>query len=216
MTTVPADLPSRPRQATRPPSWPRRSCAHDEACRELASYKLGRVSSVDDHGSHRVMCPAQMGKLRCGFRPESMALGFSHPEVLAPPPHAPRCCRQQTMTVPEAVTAKTAQKHDYSSAAHRRSYNRRTASERTFAWLADPATIGMRRGWCRLMGRAKNALMFTLGVVVRNVRLAESFEARLAEEVRRASTGGPGRRRRRERDHVPGDAPSDEHPHEPG
>ena len=195
------------------------AAAHDARTKELARYKHGRISSDDEDGAHRVMCPAKMGKVRCPLRPESMALDFSHPEVLSPPEHPPTCCVQQTITVPEKVLAKTAQKHDYPSAAHRRSYNRRTGSERTFAWLQDPATIGMRRGWCRLMGLSKNALMYNLAVVVRNVRIVESFEARLAEEARHAAMGLPRRRRRRrhrEDELEPRNAPLDEHPHEPG
>jgi len=195
------------------------TAAHDARAKELSRYKLGRISRDDDGGSHRVMCPAAMGKLRCPLRAASMALDFSYPEVLCPPGHPPTCCVQQTITVPEKVLAKTAQKHDYPSATHRRSYNRRTGSERTFAWLQDPATIGMRRGWCRLMGRSKNALMYNLGVVVRNVRIVESFERHMADRARRAAMGLPRRRRRRRHrddESSPPKAPPDEHPCEPG
>src|SRR5207244_1956685 len=80
------------------------------------------------------------------------------PEVLHPPQDPPRCCRQLTITVGVEVAAKTAQKHDYPSAAHRRSYGRRTAVERTFSTAKDPATNDLRRGWCRLMGLAPIAL----------------------------------------------------------
>jgi hypothetical protein len=126
-----------------------------------------------------------MGKIRCPLRPKSMSLDVNRPEVLEPPPHPPTCCVQQTITVIEEVTAKTAQRHDYPSKAHRLSYARRTAAERTFAWLQDSATAGMRRGWSRLMGRTKNHLMYVLGVVVRNVRIVESFERNKAKKARR-------------------------------
>lgn len=125
---------------------------HDARSAELARYKLGRVSHDSETGSHRVMCPALMGKIRCPLRPKSMSLDFNRPEVLEPPPHPPTCCVQQTITVIEEVTAKTAQRHDYPSKAHRLSYARRTAAERTFAWLQDFATVGMRRGWSRAHG----------------------------------------------------------------
>lgn len=194
--------------------------AHDALTDELARYKLGRISSDDEDGCHRRMCPALLGKVRCPLRPESMTLDYSHPEVVSPPEHPPTCCAQQTISVPEEVLAKTAQKHDYPSTAHRRSYNRRTGSERTFAWLQDPATIGMRRGWCRMFGTTKNAVMFTLGVVVRNVRIVVSYEQRLAEDARRQAMGlGPLKRRRRHRRHrddaaapeapAPAEAPSE-------
>ena len=69
-----------------------------------------------------------------------MTLDRDRPEILTPPPDPPACCTQQTLTVPPEVTAKTAQKHDYPSAAHRRSYARRTGAERGFATLKDPAS----------------------------------------------------------------------------
>ena len=52
------------------------------------------------------------------------------------------------------MLAKTAQKHDYPSAAWRRSYARRTGAERGFATAKDPASNDISRGWCRLMGLA--------------------------------------------------------------
>jgi hypothetical protein len=58
----------------------------------------------------------------------------------------------QTITVPARTCAKTAQKHDYPSAAHRKSYARRTGAERTFSTAKDPATNNIARGWTRLMG----------------------------------------------------------------
>jgi hypothetical protein len=50
------------------------------------------------------------------------------------------------------VGAKTRQKHDYPSPAHRRSYARRTGAERTFSTIKDRATTTIARGWCRLTG----------------------------------------------------------------
>jgi hypothetical protein len=193
------------------------TAAHDQRSKELARYKLGRISSDDEDGAHRVMCPAAMGKLRCPRRPDSMALDFSHPEVLSVPEHPSVCCVQKTVTVPEEVTAKTAQRHDYPSRAHRLSYMRRTAAERTFAWLQDPA-IGMRRGWSRLFGLTKNSLLFALAVVVRNVRVVESFERQQAEDARRHAMGlAPRRRRRRHRrEPDPGEPPPSDHPRAPG
>jgi len=166
---------------------------------ELSRYKLGRIGRNDQGGSHRVMCPAVMGKLRCPLRPASMALPFDRPEVLHPPQDPPRCCRQLTITVGVEVAAKTAQKHDYPSAAHRRSYGRRTAVERTFSTAKDPATNDLRRGWCRLMGLAPIALFVACLFVVRNERILRSFEARRAEDARRRAAGLPPRARHRTR-----------------
>jgi hypothetical protein len=114
--------------------------AHDQQTAETARHKLGKITAGDTDGYHRVMCPAALGKLRCPLRPESMALDRQRPEILTPPQHAPACCTQQTLTVPPEVTAKTAQKHDYPSKAHRRSYARRTAAPPPSAPSPPPRT----------------------------------------------------------------------------
>jgi hypothetical protein len=113
---------------------------------ELARYKPGRLTSDDQDGYHRVQCPAAMGKIRCPLRPASMTLDRDRPQILQPPEHPQACCTQQTITVPPAVLARTAQKHDYPSAAWRRSYRRRTGAERGFATAKDPATSDISRG----------------------------------------------------------------------
>jgi len=127
---------------------------HDRQTSELARYKLGRLTADDADGYHRVACPAATGKIRCPLRPASMTLNRDRPEILQPPDHPQPCCTQQTITVPPDVLAKTAQKHDYPSAAWRRSYARRTGAERGFATAKDPATNDITRGWCRLTGPA--------------------------------------------------------------
>jgi hypothetical protein len=94
---------------------PDQTAAHDQQAAETARYKLGRITSDDADGYHRVMCPAVMGKIRCPLRPASMKLDRNRPEILTPPQHPPACCTQQTITVPPDVAAKTRQKHDYPS-----------------------------------------------------------------------------------------------------
>ena len=74
------------------------------------------------------------------------------------------------------MLAKTAQKHDYPSAAHRRSYARRTGAERGFATAKDPATNDISRGWCRLMGLAPLMLFTTTLLIVRNQRILQRLE----------------------------------------
>src|SRR6266849_3288342 len=105
---------------------PEQAAAHDAKTSETARYKPGRTTRDDKDGYHRVACPAAMGKIRCPLRPPSMTLDRDRPEILQPPEHPQACCTQQPLTVPPEVTAKTAQKHDYPSKAHRRSYARRT------------------------------------------------------------------------------------------
>ncbi|HLQ53445.1 MAG TPA: hypothetical protein VK162_04125 [Streptosporangiaceae bacterium] len=128
-----------------------------------------------------------------------MTLDRNRPEILTPPEHPPACCAQQTITVPPAVAAKTRQKHDYPSAAHRRSYTRRTGSERTFSTLKDPATTSIARGWCRLTGLTPLTLWIACLLPVRNQRILDAFDARQADTARRAAAGLPPKTRRRRR-----------------
>ncbi len=172
---------------------------HDRQTAELARYKLGRLTADDADGYHRVACPAAMGKIRCPLRPSSMTLDRGRPEILTPPEHPQACCTQQTLTVPPEVNAKTAQKHDYPSAAHRRSYARRTGAERGFATAKDPASNDISRGWCRLMGLAPLMLFTVTLLVVRNQRILAAWNARQQENQRRAAAGLPPKTRKRRR-----------------
>ncbi|MHB8719755.1 MAG: hypothetical protein ACYDAC_12830 [Candidatus Dormibacteria bacterium] len=173
--------------------------AHDQHAAELARYKLGRMTSDDHDGYHRVACPAVMGKVRCPLRQASLALAFDRPEVTSAPEHPPTCCTNQTITIPPAVNAKTAQRHDYPSKAWRRSYARRSAAERSNARIKDPATVNVARGWCRLMGLVPMSLFTLCALVVRNLEVTYAFEARRAEERRRLTVGLLPRARRRRR-----------------
>jgi hypothetical protein len=173
--------------------------AHDQNSTELSRYKLAPLTGYDPDGYRRVACPAAEGKLRCPLRPQSLALPHERPEVLAPPEQPPVCCLQRTITVPPSINAKTAQKHDYPSAQHRRSYARRTAAERAYASVKDPAATDLNRGWCRLTGVAPLALFASCAFVTRNLRVADAFRARQADSRRRAACGLPPKRRRRRR-----------------
>lgn len=174
--------------------------AHDQKSEELSRYKLSPLTAPDADGYHRVICPAVKGKIRCPHRAASMALSHERPTISGPPEHPPACCTQKSITVPGSVNAKTAQKHDFPSKAHRLSYARRTASERSFSRLYDPAATDISRGWSRLMGLTANALMLTCAAITANIATAEAFAARQAEDERRAEHGLPPRRRRRRRE----------------
>jgi len=172
--------------------------AHDKMTDELSCYKLGKLTKPDTDGYHRVLCPAVMNKCRCPLRPDSMELSFDRPEVFCVPSPAARCCRQMSLTVPPSVNAKTAQKHDYPSRAHRRSYARRTAVERSNSRVKDPASIDVAKGWCRLMGLVPISLFLTCALVVRNLAVSDAFVGRALKEQRRKDAGlGPRRRKRR-------------------
>jgi hypothetical protein len=178
---------------------PAQAAQHDAKTAEAARYKLGRITRDDEDGYHRVQCPAAMGKVRCPLRPASMTLDRDRPEILQPPAHPPACCAQQTITVPADVLAKTAQKHDYPSAAWRRSYARRSGAERGFATAKDPASNDTSRGWCRLMGLAPLMLFTVTLLTVRNQRILAAWNTRQEENQRRAAKGLPPRTRKRRR-----------------
>jgi hypothetical protein len=173
---------------------------HDAKTIELSRFRLGPICAEDADGYQRVACPAAAGKIRCPLKPASLALGFEHPEVLSPPVGlAPKCCAQQTITVPASVNLKTRQKHPYPSVIWRRSYSRRTAAERAFSTLKDPSSTDVRRGSSRLMGRTKNLIMLTGAVVVRNIRILDSFMRSKRQDERRLARGLPPRTRTRRR-----------------
>ncbi len=172
---------------------------HDQQAAELSRHKLGRHTADDADSYHRVSCPAVTGKIRCPLRPQSMKLPRDRPEILCPPEHPPACCTQQTITVGPDVAAKTRQKHDYPSAAWRRSYTRRTSAERGFSTIKDPATTTIARGWCRLLGLTPLMLWLACALAVRNQRILAAFDARQADNARRTAAGLPPRTRRRRR-----------------
>ena len=145
------------------------------------------------------MCPAVMGKIRCPLRPGSMTLDRDRPEILTPPENPPACCTQQTITVRAEVAAKTRQKHDYTSKAHRISYHRRTGSERTFSTIKDHASNDISRGWCRLTGLAPLTLWLACLLAVRNQRILTAWDARQADNARRTAAGQPPKTRKRRR-----------------
>jgi hypothetical protein len=176
---------------------PDQATAHDAKTAEAARYKLGRLAADDEDGYHRVQCPAAAGKIRCPLQPSSMRLDRDRPEILTPPQDPQACCTQQTITVPPDVNAKTRQKHDYPSAAWRRSYARRSGAERGFATAKDPASNTIARGWCRLMGLTPLMLFTVTLLAVRNQRILTAWDARQEENTRRAVRGLPPKTRRR-------------------
>jgi hypothetical protein len=82
---------------------------------------------------------------------------------------------------------------------HRRSYARRTGAERGFATAKDPATNNISRGWCPLMGLTPLILFTVTLLVVRNQRILTAWNARQADNTRRAAAGLPPKTRKRRR-----------------
>ena len=173
--------------------------AHDQQAAELARHKLGRHTADDADGYHRVTCPATAAKIRCPLRPDSMLLSRDRPEILTPPEHPPACCTQHTITVGPQIAAKTRQKHDYPSPQWRQSYQRRTAAERSFSTIKDPATTSIARGWIRLTGLTPLMLCTACLLTVRNQRIITAWNKRQDNSTTRAAAGLPPKTRRKRR-----------------
>ena len=128
-----------------------------------------------------------------------MRLDRDRPEILQLPEHPQACCKRQAWGCSARGQRQTRQKHDYPSAAWRRSYSRRTGAERGFATAKDPSANDIARGWCRLMGLTPLMLLVTTTLVVRNQRILTTWDARQEENARRAARGLPPKTRRRRR-----------------
>ena len=191
-------------RAATSPSKPR---THDRQTAELARYKLGRLTADDADGYHRVACPAVMGKIRCPLRPSSMTVDRGRPEVLTPPEHPQACCTQQTLTVSPEVNAKTAQKHDYPSAAHRAltpGAPAPTAAPRpsrtppaTTSAAADAASLAWPPSCCSPVSLT----------VVRNQRILAAWNARQQENAAPCRRRPPPKTRNRRRKTLAARAP---------
>ena len=159
--------------------------------------RLGGSNCGDANGYHGSCAPPSWASSAARSAPIH-ELDRDRPEILIPPEHPQACCTQQTITVPPDVLAKTAQKHDYPSAAWRRSYARRTGAERGFATIKDPATNDISRGWCRLMGLAPLMLFTTTLLIVRNQRILAAWKP-ASKKTNAAPPGLPPKTRRRRR-----------------
>ncbi len=199
---LPADTPSRCWNSARchPAPPPEQTAAHDQQTAELARHKLGRHTADDADGYHRVTCPAAAGKIRCPLRPDSMTLG-PRPARDPHPARAPAaCCTQQTITVPPRDRgqdpAKTRLPISRAPALLRRGA---PAPNATFSTIKDPATTNIARGWCRLTGLTPLTLWIACLLAVRNQRILTAFDARQADNARRAAAGLPPKTRNRRR-----------------
>ena len=96
------------------------------------------------------------------------------------------------------MNAKTAQKHDYPSAAHRDSYNRRSAAERTFATIKDPATNDHRPRLVPNHGPRHIALLTATVLIARNLRIDDAHRPPSRDERRATNGSRQGRKRHRQ------------------
>ena len=153
---------------------PDQAAAHDQQTAETA-----RLQARPDHQRRRRRLPPGDVPRGHGQDPLPAPPGIddagpatgprSSPRPGTRPPAAPS---RPSPSRPRRA-AKTRQKHDYPSAAHRRSYARRTGAERTFSTAKDPASNNIARGWSRLMGLAPLMLWLACLLTVRNQRILD-------------------------------------------
>ena len=68
-----------------------------------------------------------------------------------------------------------------------------------FSTVKDPAANNIAHGWTRLMGLTPLTLWLTCLLAVRNQRILTAWDARQADDARRAAAGLPPKTRRRRR-----------------
>ena len=168
---------------------PDQAAAHDQQTAETARHKLGKITADDADGYHRVMCPAAMGKIRCPLRPASMTLDRNRPEILTPPEHPPACCGSRPSPCRPRSTAKTRrntttpQGSTAGPTPGAPAPNGPSPPPRT-----PPATTSPAAG-TRLMGLTPLMLWLACLLAVRNQRILDAWDARQADNARRAAAG---------------------------
>lgn len=160
-------------------------------------------------GSWRFGCPAMtlLGKVRCGYKPDSLAAAptatrptadpaLFHPRKLDPKLHA--ICLQQTATVP-AADLPFWQPTPFGTRDWWNSWNRRNRVEGLFGNIKNDAAQNLTRGRIRVMGLAKTSFMVLFVAMAANLRLADTFAEReaagtpAAEPAPRAGKAGAGK-----------------------
>ena len=179
---------------------PDQAAAHDQQTAETARYKLGKITTDDHDGYHRVMCPAAMGKIRCPLRPASMTLNRDRPEILTPP-GAPagllhpadhhRAARGQRQDRAEARLPLQGTPASPTPGAPAPSGP--SPPPRTPPATTSPAAGPGSRAWHPVM------LWLTCLLAVRNQRILTAWDARQDDNARRAAAGLPPKTRRRRR-----------------
>ena len=176
----------------RPRRHPGAGRAHDAKAAEAARYKLGRLTSDDADGYHRVACPAAAGKVRCPLRPAvdepgPGPPGDPQPRRSTPRPAAPsrrspsrRTCwprpRRSTTTRPRPGAAPTP-----AAAAPSAAFPPPRTPPATTSPAAGAASWAWPRSRC-----SPHALL-----VARNQRILAAWNARQEENARRAARGPP-------------------------
>ena len=94
-----------------------------------------------------------------------------------------RCCRQRTITIPGAASAKLRQQHTWGTDAWIESYDRRTHVEGYFGNLKSSKTTGVIRGWIFVVGIVKTGIMLIAAGINNNIRLMRSWAAKTGDRT---------------------------------
>ena len=115
--------------------------AHDQQTAERPGTSSGKSPLRTLTATTASCAPPSWARSAARYAPQSMALDRQRPEILTPParPARPAAPSRPSPSRPRSA-AKTTQKHDYPSNAHRQSYARRTGAERAFSTVKDPAS----------------------------------------------------------------------------
>lgn len=150
-------------------------------------YELVRIAG-NGAGKERYGCPALRGRAICALRAFTLqspnADFLTH--VTPPAPHlvvANGICVQQSIAVPAEVDGKNRQRHPYLSQRWFNAYRKRSTVERGFASVKHPANEDVGRGWVELFGLTKVTLMFAIGAMSQNLRLAVRYIKEHPEEA---------------------------------
>jgi hypothetical protein len=143
----------------------------------------GNNPTTQDPNQTRWICPAKAGKLKCTLCPFSAFYASDMTEVASPPPAstAPKCCTQQTVSIPGSALVKLRQREYWGSPEWIGSYGRRNHIESIFGNLRNPSTQNIKRGFCRVVGLVKTSLMLTFEAVAANIRLIRQWSKRTGD-----------------------------------
>lgn len=126
--------------------------------------------------------PAQAGKVRCSRHAMSLHLPLELPAVAVPasaqPLPSPKCCTQNSVTVPMDAGMKLRQKHYWGTPQWQAAYARRTYVESVFGNLKNRNTENVTRGWTQLVGLVKTSLMVAVVAASFNIRMLRIWAAR--------------------------------------
>ena len=153
-----------------------------EASDTRAQFALRPVGKGRKDGDTRWQCPALAGKVRCALRDISAGFDESLPKAQNPAKSAaPKCCTQETITVPAKAQAKLRQQHYYGSTEWVKSYKRRTYVEGAFGNLKNRNTENLTRGWAQVMGIVKTSIMLAAAAAAANLRLLRAWAAKTGD-----------------------------------